>query len=61
MSRRQMEGENRERRKDAGQARQEGNTAPEVKVTQGASKQRQHLRRSEEYEVSGDARSQGKR
>lgn len=61
MSGKQMEGDNRERRKNADQARQEGKAPSEVKVTQGASKQRHHLRRSEEHEVRRDTRSQGKR
>ena len=61
MSGKQMEGDNRERRRNAGEARQEGKAPSEVKVTPGASKQRHHLRGSEEHEVRRDTPSQGKR
>ena len=57
----QMEGDNRERRKNAGEARQAGKAPSEEKVTQGASKQRHHVRRSEDHEVRRDTPSQGKR
>ncbi len=56
-----MEGDNRERRKNAGEARRAGNAPSEDKVTQGASKQRHHVRRSEDHEVRRETPSQGKR
>ena len=61
MSGKQMEGGNRERRKNAADAREEGKAPSEVKVTQGASKQRHHPRGSEPHEVRRDTPSQGKR
>ncbi len=56
-----MEGDNRERRKNAAEARDAGKAPSEEKVTQGASKQRHHVRRSEDHEVRRDTPSQGKR
>ena len=56
-----MEGDNRERRKNAGEPRQAGKAPSEEKVTHGASKQRHHVRRSEDHEVRRDTPSQGKR
>ncbi len=41
--RKQMEGDNRERREKAKDARDEGMSPSEARVTTGASKQRRHL------------------
>ena len=43
MGGKQMEGDNRERRKKAKEARERGNDPSEENVTSGASKQREHL------------------
>ena len=61
MSGKQMEGDNRERRKNAIEAREAGKNPSEEKVTLGASKQRHHLPRTEDSEVRKDTPSQGKR
>jgi hypothetical protein len=57
----QMEGDNVERRKRAREAREQGSTPSEEKVTKGASKQRHHLPRSEETETKLMTKDQGKR
>jgi hypothetical protein len=45
----QMEGDNKERRKKAKEARERGNLASEENVTMGASKQRQKADANDEY------------
>lgn len=45
----QMEGDNKERRKKAKEARERGNTASEENVTMGASKQRQKADPGDDY------------
>jgi len=45
----QMEGDNKERRKKAKEARERGNLASEENVTMGASKQREKADSSAEY------------
>ncbi len=61
MGGKQMEGDNRERRKNAAEARGSGELPSEAKVTRGASKQRHHLPRSEDHETRKATPSQGKR
>lgn len=57
----QMEGDNTERRKRAAAARDAGRTPSEEGVTEGASKQRQHLGRSEDAHAERlEARGRGK-
>jgi hypothetical protein len=58
MSGKQMEGGNAERRRRARQARAEGTTPAEAKVTLGASKQRQTLRQPERQAGDADAGKQ---
>jgi hypothetical protein len=45
----QMEGDNKERRKKAKEARERGNTASEENATMGASKQREKAGTDDEY------------
>jgi hypothetical protein len=61
MSGKQMEGDNRERRRNAREARDSGKAPSEEKVTMGSSKQRHHLPQSEDHEVRKETPSQGKR
>lgn len=61
MAGKQMEGDSRERRKNAAEAREAGKAPSEVKVTKGASKQRHHLPRSEDPDVRQETPTQGKR
>jgi len=49
MAGRQMEGDNRQRRAKAREARRRGRLASEEAATTGASKQRHHLRGDEEH------------
>lgn len=49
MGGRQMEGDNRQLRKRAREARREGRLASEAAATTGSSKQRHHLRRDVEH------------
>jgi len=55
-----MEGDNRQRRKKARQARQRGKLPSELEVTTGASKQREHLRREEDHVLKATRRRLGK-
>lgn len=57
----QVEGDNRERRKRAREARLSGHTPSGEEVTLGASKQREHLGRSDDPTVKKLARRKGKR
>ncbi len=56
----QMEGDNRERRKRAREARDDGRQASEDKVTLGASKQRDTLPQREDADVRLGNRNLGK-
>jgi hypothetical protein len=56
----QMEGDNRQRRRLARLARRIGKRPSEVQVTTGASKQREHEERDEEHELKLARRRQGK-
>jgi hypothetical protein len=56
----QMEGDNRYRRKLARLARMRGKRPSELGVTTGASKQREHEERDERHEVKVARRRQGK-
>lgn len=56
----QMEGDNRERRKMAKEARDEGKKPSEVGATQGASKQRTHARQSMSHQEKIDLKREGK-
>lgn len=56
----QMEGDNRERRKKGREAREEGNLPSEDKATSGASKQRHHRPDSDEHDEKMDTLREGK-
>ncbi|MFL5955166.1 MAG: hypothetical protein ACJ76I_13775 [Gaiellaceae bacterium] len=58
--RKEVEGDNRYRRKLARMARQLGKRPSELQVTTGASKQREHEERDERHEVKSARRRQGK-
>lgn len=57
---RQMEGDNEERRKKARQAREEGKSPSAEQVTTGASKQRHHQPRSEDHDTKVERLRAGK-
>ncbi len=56
----QMEGDNRERRKKAREAREEGKRPSEEQVTHGSSKQRQHLPEDETHTEKVETIRKGK-
>ena len=60
MSGKQMEGDNRERRKRAAEAREEGKQPSEVGATQGASQQRTESDRSMSHQEKVDLKREGK-
>ncbi|HZC53449.1 MAG TPA: hypothetical protein VE441_13255 [Mycobacterium sp.] len=60
MSGKKMEGNERQRRAAARQARAEGTKPSASSVTTGASKQRHHLPRQDDHEEKIDAPLQGK-
>jgi hypothetical protein len=60
MVRKQMEGDNRQLRRKARQARKRGRLPSEVGATTGASKQRLHMRDDEDHEEKIEAIRQGK-
>jgi hypothetical protein len=59
--RRNMEGDNEERRNRAREARKQGKTASEAGVTLGASQQRKKSRGNASHQERLDARQEGKR
>lgn len=61
MSGKQMEGDNRERRRRARGANRSAQSPSEAEVTLGASKQREHQPHSEDHETRLNARYKGKR
>lgn len=60
MGGRQMEGDNRQRRVKGREAHERGRKPSEEGVTTGASKQRNHLRRDEDYQDKIESIRQGK-
>ena len=60
MSGKQMEGDNRERRKRAAEAREEGKQPSEVGATQGASQQRTESDRTQSHQEKVDLKREGK-
>lgn len=60
MSGKQMEGDNRERRKKAKEAKDRGNAPSEEAATTGASKQRKHLGEDEGHREKLETIRQGK-
>jgi hypothetical protein len=60
MSGKQMEGDSRERRKKAREARERGRRPSGERAPTGASQQRQHLPRDEEHEKKVEAIPEGK-
>lgn len=58
--RKQMEGDNRQRRQRAREAREEGQSASEAGVTLGASKQDHSLGRHDDHTEKMDAPGRGK-
>lgn len=60
MGSRQMEGDNRQRRAKAREARRRGRLPSDEAATTGASKQRRHLRRDEEHADKLSAVRRGK-
>ena len=58
--RKQMEGDNRQRRRLARLARRLGKRPSELQATTGASKQREHEERDEDHETKLARRRQGK-
>ncbi|HSJ23339.1 MAG TPA: hypothetical protein VK929_01560 [Longimicrobiales bacterium] len=56
----QMEGDNRQRRKAAKEARDEGKSPSEIGATQGASKQRTEASESKTHQQKLDLKRQGK-
>lgn len=60
MSGKEMEGDNRQRRKKAREAREEGKSASEEAATLGSSKQRHHLGGDEEHGEKIDTIREGK-
>lgn len=60
MSGKQMEGDNRERRKMAKEARDEGKKPSEIGATLGASKQRTEAERNMSHQEKLDLKRQGK-
>ena len=58
--RKQMEGDNRERRKMAQEARREGKSPSEIGATLGASKQRQRTGPEDTHQQRLDAKQEGK-
>ena len=60
MSGKQMEGDNRERRKIAKEAREEGTSASEVGASTGSSKQRARATGGETHQEKVDLKRQGK-
>ena len=57
----QMEGDNRERRRKAREVRDEGRQPSEAGATTGASQQRHHLERDEDHEQKIETIRKGKR
>lgn len=60
MSGKQMEGDNKQRRKKAKEARDEGKAPSETGATTGASKQRKHLGEKADHREKVDTIRQGK-
>lgn len=60
MVRKQMEGDNRQRRAAAREAREEGVSPSEAGVTTGASKQNRHMKAKASHEEKIEAIRQGK-
>jgi hypothetical protein len=60
MVRKQMEGDNRQRRKAAGQAKDEGLSPSEAGVTTGASKQQRHLKNDSSHRERVENPDRGK-
>jgi hypothetical protein len=58
--RKQMEGNNLQRRKKAREARARGKLPSALQLTTGASKQREHVERDEDHDKKVAARRQGK-
>jgi hypothetical protein len=56
----QMEGDNRERRRKAREAREEGKRPSEVGATTSASQQRTHMERSDDHEEKIEKIREGK-
>ena len=56
----QMEGDNKERRKKAREAREEGKKPSEMGATQGASQQRTHMERNDDHEEKIEKIREGK-
>jgi hypothetical protein len=60
MSGKKMEGNEEQRRQKARQAKRAGHSASEHRATQGASKQRRHLREDEDHVEKLESIRQGK-
>ena len=58
--RKQMEGDNRQRRKAANQAKDEGLSPSEAGVTTGASKQQRHLKNDSSHQERAENPDRGK-